>query len=65
MSPMGTLLVMKPELRCLGAGNRIRVGVTPGIRQSMMLVAGLMDKEARNCSRKGAPHANKGRSQNL
>ena len=44
----GTVLVMKPVLHCLGEDKRIVVGGTSGIRLSMMLAAGLTDKEAKN-----------------
>ena len=42
------MLVMKPALHCLGEDKRIVVGGTPGIRLSMMLAAGLTDREAKN-----------------
>jgi hypothetical protein len=46
--PKGTVLVMKPALHCLGEDKRIVVGGATGIRLSMMLAAGLTDKEAKN-----------------
>ena len=42
------MLVMKPALHCLGEDKRIVVGGATGIRLSMMLAAGLTEKEAKN-----------------
>ena len=42
----GTVLVIKPELRCLGEGKRIVMGGNSGgLTLSMMLAASLADKE--------------------
>jgi hypothetical protein len=46
--PKGTVLVMKAAIHCLGEDKRIVVGGTTGIRLSMMLTAGLTNKEAKN-----------------
>ena len=45
----GTVLVIKPELHCLGEGKRIIVGGNSGgLTLSMMLAARLADKEGAN-----------------
>lgn len=47
-TPKRTILVMKPALHCLGENKRIIVGGASGIKSSMMMVAGLTDKEQKN-----------------
>ncbi|KAI2495196.1 hypothetical protein MHU86_19335 [Fragilaria crotonensis] len=43
-TPTGLVLVMKPELHCLGEDKKIVVGGTNGLKLSTMLASGLTDK---------------------
>ena len=55
----GTVLVIKPELHCLGKGKRIIVGGgnSGGLTLPMMLAASLADKEGANPIRGRSLHA--------
>ena len=42
--PSGTILVLKPELHCLGIDKKIVVGGPNGLKLSIMLASGLSDQ---------------------